>query len=166
MLRFIDEANGHLQTVKEGAFSLSSGENVDAQIGEMFRAAHTLKGGARMLKLQSIADVTHQLEEILSELRDKKLQPDQNLGTLILQATDDISRQLDQLTASEGTNNLPRRTHNYASVWRVPAVAKWATNRCRQKSYRRKNPLWRSIWQKADSNKPVRCASNSKSSMT
>jgi len=107
VLRFIDEANGHLQTVKEGAFSLSSGENVDAQIGEMFRAAHTLKGGARMLKLQSIADVTHQLEEILSELRDKKLEPDQNLGTLILQATDDISRQLDQLTASEGTNNLP-----------------------------------------------------------
>jgi len=107
VLRFIDEANGHLQTVKEGAFSLSSGENVDAQIGEMFRAVHTLKGGARMLKLQSIADVTHQLEEILSELRDKKLQPDQNLGTLILQATDYISNQLDQLSASEGTNKLP-----------------------------------------------------------
>lgn len=107
VLRFIDEARGHLQVVKEGAFSLSSGENVDAQIGEMFRAAHTLKGGARMLKLQSIADVTHQLEEILSELRDKKLEPDQNLGTLILQATDDISRQLDQLTASEGNNQLP-----------------------------------------------------------
>ena len=107
VLRFIDEARGHLQVVKEGAFSLSSGENVDAQIGEMFRAAHTLKGGARMLKLQSIADVTHQLEEILSELRDKKLQPDQNLGTLILQATDYISTQLDQLTASEGNNQLP-----------------------------------------------------------
>lgn len=107
VLRFIDEARGHLQVVKEGAFCLSSGENVDAQIGEMFRAAHTLKGGARMLKLQSIADVTHQLEEILSELRDKKLQPDQNLGTLILQATDYISTQLDQLTASEGNNQLP-----------------------------------------------------------
>ncbi|HEY3589071.1 MAG TPA: response regulator [Buttiauxella sp.] len=107
VLRFIDEANGHLQTVKEGAFLLSSGQNTDAQIGEMFRAAHTLKGGARMLKLQSIADVTHQLEDILSELRDKKLAPDQTLGTLILQATDYLSNQLAQLSASEGDNQLP-----------------------------------------------------------
>jgi two-component system chemotaxis sensor kinase CheA/two-component system sensor histidine kinase and response regulator WspE len=107
VLRFIDEANGHLQTVKEGAFLLSSGQNTDAQIGEMFRAAHTLKGGARMLKLQSIADVTHQLEDILSELRDKKLAPDQTLGTLILQATDYLSNQLAQLSASEGNNQLP-----------------------------------------------------------
>lgn len=107
VLRFIDEANGHLHTVKEGAFLLSSGQNTDAQIGEMFRAAHTLKGGARMLKLQSIADVTHQLEEILSELRDKKLEPNQNLGTLILQACDYISNQLAQLSASEGNNQLP-----------------------------------------------------------
>lgn len=107
VLRFIDEANGHLHTVKEGAFLLSSGQNTDAQIGEMFRAAHTLKGGARMLKLQSIADVTHQLEEILSELRDKKLEPNQNIGTLILQACDYISNQLAQLSASEGNNQLP-----------------------------------------------------------
>lgn len=107
VLRFIDEANGHLHTVKEGAFLLSSGQNTDAQIGEMFRAAHTLKGGARMLKLQSIADVTHQLEEILSELRDKKLEPNQNLGTLVLQACDYISNQLAQLSASEGNNQLP-----------------------------------------------------------
>jgi len=107
VLRFIDEASGHLHTVKEGAFLLSSGESTDAQIGEMFRAAHTLKGGARMLKLQSIADVTHQLEEILSELRDKKLAPDQNLGTLILQACDYISDQLAQLSATEGNNQLP-----------------------------------------------------------
>ncbi|OAT28764.1 signal transduction histidine kinase [Buttiauxella ferragutiae ATCC 51602] len=107
VLRFIDEANGHLHTVKEGAFLLSSGESSDAQIGEMFRAAHTLKGGARMLKLQSIADVTHQLEEILSELRDKKLVPDQQLGTLILQACDYISDQLAQLSATDGNNQLP-----------------------------------------------------------
>ncbi|MFB0709962.1 response regulator [Buttiauxella noackiae] len=107
VLRFIDEANGHLNTVKDGAFLLSSGQNTDAQIGEMFRAAHTLKGGARMLKLQSIADVTHQLEEILSELRDKKLEPNQSLGTLVLQACDYISNQLTQLSASEGNNQLP-----------------------------------------------------------
>lgn len=83
VLRFIDEGRGHLQTISEGAFLLSADEHTDAWIGEMFRAAHTLKGGARMLKLQSIADVTHHLEDVLSELRDNKLTPDRALGNLI-----------------------------------------------------------------------------------
>lgn len=45
VLRFIDEGRGHLQTISEGAFLLSVDEHTDAWIGEMFRAAHTLKGG-------------------------------------------------------------------------------------------------------------------------
>lgn len=107
VLRFIDEGRGHLQTVNDGAFLLSSGQNSEAQIGEMFRAAHTLKGGARMLKLHTIAEVTHHLEDVLSELRDKKLAPDLALGTLILQATDYLSGLLTQLSVSEGEHPLP-----------------------------------------------------------
>lgn len=106
-LRFIDEGRRQLQTLSEGAFLLSSGEDADAQIGEMFRAAHTLKGGARMLKIQSIAEVTHQLEEVLSELRDKKLEPVRELGPLLHEAIAWISNQLTQLSDSDGVNQLP-----------------------------------------------------------
>lgn len=107
VLRFIDEGRGHLQTISEGAFLLSAGEHTDAGIGEMFRAAHTLKGGARMLKLQSIADVTHHLEDVLSELRDKKLTPDRALGNLIHESVEYLSNQLTQLFVSAGDNQLP-----------------------------------------------------------
>ncbi|MBA8065050.1 response regulator [Citrobacter freundii] len=107
VLRFIDEGRGHLQTLSEGAFLLSAGEHTDAGIGEMFRAAHTLKGGARMLKLQSIADVTHHLEDVLSELREKKLTPDRALGNLIHEAVEYLSNQLTQLFVSAGDNQLP-----------------------------------------------------------
>lgn len=107
VLRFIDEGRGHLQTISEGAFLLSADEHTDALIGEMFRAAHTLKGGARMLKLQSIADVTHHLEDVLSELRDKKLTPDRGLGNLIHESVEYLSNQLTQLFVSEGDNQLP-----------------------------------------------------------
>ncbi|MDA8514388.1 hybrid sensor histidine kinase/response regulator [Citrobacter sp. Igbk 14] len=107
VLRFIDEGRGHLQTISEGAFLLSADEHTDAWIGEMFRAAHTLKGGARMLKLQSIADVTHHLEDVLSELRDKKLTPDRALGNLIHESVEYLSGQLTQLFVSDGDNQLP-----------------------------------------------------------
>lgn len=107
VLRFIDEGRGHLQIISEGAFQLSTGENPDAQVNEMFRAAHTLKGGARMLKLQSIADLTHHLEDVLSELRDKKLQPVPELGALIHEVVAYLSNQLTQLNASDGDNQLP-----------------------------------------------------------
>lgn len=107
VLRFIDEGRGHLQTISEGAFLLSADEHTDAWIGEMFRAAHTLKGGARMLKLQSIADVTHHLEDVLSELRDNKLTPDRALGNLIHESVEYLSGQLTQLFVSEGDNQLP-----------------------------------------------------------
>lgn len=108
VLRFIDEGRGHLQTISEGAFLLAADEHTDAWIGEMFRAAHTLKGGARMLKLQSIADVTHHLEDVLSELRDNKLTPDRALGNLIHESVEYLSGQLTQLFVSEGDNQLPR----------------------------------------------------------
>ena len=107
VLRFIDEGRGHLQTISEGAFLLSADEHTEAWIGEMFRAAHTLKGGARMLKLQSIADVTHHLEDVLSELRDNKLTPDRALGNLIHESVEYLSGQLTQLFVSEGDNQLP-----------------------------------------------------------
>ncbi|MFV4756145.1 Hpt domain-containing protein [Citrobacter freundii] len=107
VLRFIDEGRGHLQTISEGAFLLSADEHTDAWIGEMFRAAHTLKGGARMLKLQSIADVTHHLEDVLSELRDNKLTPDRALGNLIHESVEYLSGQLTQLFVNEGDNQLP-----------------------------------------------------------
>ncbi|MDM2832803.1 response regulator [Citrobacter sp. Cpo085] len=107
VLRFIDEGRGHLQTISEGAFLLAADEHTDAWIGEMFRAAHTLKGGARMLKLQSIADVTHHLEDVLSELRDNKLTPDRALGNLIHESVEYLSGQLTQLFVSEGDNQLP-----------------------------------------------------------
>lgn len=52
-------------------------------MGEIFHAAHTLKGDAWMLELQGIADVTHHLEDALSGLRDNKSMPNRSLGNLI-----------------------------------------------------------------------------------
>jgi two-component system chemotaxis sensor kinase CheA/two-component system sensor histidine kinase and response regulator WspE len=119
VLRFIDEGRGHLQTISEGAFLLSADEHTDAWIGEMFRCAYPERG-ARMLKLQSIADVTHHLEDVLSELRDNKLTPDRALGNLIHESVEYLSGQLTQLFVSEGDNQLPPADSGCANVLPAP----------------------------------------------
>lgn len=60
---FLEEAQELLATLEDGA--LSEAPQIDA----LFRAAHTLKGSAGMIGLESWVAVTHQLEEALDRVR-------------------------------------------------------------------------------------------------
>ena len=73
-----------------------------------------------MLKLQSIADVTHHLEDVLSELRDNKLTPDGALGNLIHESVEYLSGQLTQLLSAKGIINCHRRMPGCANALPAP----------------------------------------------
>ena len=51
---FIEEAKEHLETLEKGIVDLANMANDTEQINEMFRAAHSVKGGAAMLGLSLI----------------------------------------------------------------------------------------------------------------
>ncbi|BBI64527.1 hypothetical protein HSBAA_58330 [Vreelandella sulfidaeris] len=59
--------------MREGINALEQGYADREQINELFRAAHTLKGSSRMLKLTPITALAHSTEELLSALRDETL---------------------------------------------------------------------------------------------
>ena len=50
---FIEEAKEHLETLEKGIVDLANMANDTEQINEMFRAAHSVKGGAAMLGYSS-----------------------------------------------------------------------------------------------------------------
>lgn len=52
---FIEEARDHLNTIEQGLLNLEGTLNDPEMISEVFRAAHSIKGGAAMLGLTSIA---------------------------------------------------------------------------------------------------------------
>ena len=46
---FIEEAREHLQTIEQGVLNLEDVLNDSESVNELFRAAHSIKGGAAML---------------------------------------------------------------------------------------------------------------------
>lgn len=106
--RFTGEARDHLGRLEAGLAPLASGAGLDGEtINELFRAAHTIKGSARMLKLTSIADTAHQLEEVLGALREGRVSPNPELGALLMRSLDAISALVEQVEPSAGQLPAP-----------------------------------------------------------
>lgn len=94
---FIEEAKEHLQTLEQGILDLGNLVDDTEQINEMFRAAHSIKGGAAMLGYSSIQKTAHRLEDAFKILKENPLQVDQKLESLFLKGYDLLQILIDKL---------------------------------------------------------------------
>ncbi|HEV2721675.1 MAG TPA: Hpt domain-containing protein, partial [Thermoanaerobaculia bacterium] len=70
---FLEEAGENLAVVEEGLLALERRPDDAALIDEIFRATHTLKGGAATLSMTALHDVADALEDFFAALRDKRV---------------------------------------------------------------------------------------------
>jgi chemotaxis protein histidine kinase CheA len=101
---FIEEAKEHLETLEKGILDLSNMANDSEQVNEMFRAAHSVKGGAAMLGYTSIQKTAHRLEDAFKILRENYVKVDQKLESLFLKGYDILQELVDKL---QGPFGLP-----------------------------------------------------------
>lgn len=94
---FIEESGDHLQTLEQGLVNLSATLADPELINEVFRAAHSVKGGAAMLGLGNMQRTAHRLEDFFKLLKDSLISPDRELESLLLQVFDGLQEQLNQL---------------------------------------------------------------------
>lgn len=107
---FIEEAQEHLETLEKGILELSSAVNDEETINELFRAAHSVKGGAAMLGFTSIQKSSHRLEDAFKIIRDHKPIPvDQRLEGLFLKCYDTLQDLIERL---QGPFGLPEEEGN------------------------------------------------------
>jgi chemotaxis protein histidine kinase CheA len=66
----------------------------------MFRAAHSIKGGAAMLGFEGIQSIAHHLEDCFKILRDQPVPVDQKLETLFLKGYDALKELVEELATS------------------------------------------------------------------
>ena len=66
---FFEESREGLDVMEDGLLSLESGDTDPETLNSVFRAAHSIKGGAATFGFESIAGLTHVLETLLDELR-------------------------------------------------------------------------------------------------
>lgn len=99
---FIEEAQEHLTTIEDSLMNLQQVVNDPEAMSEMFRAAHSVKGGAAMLGLHSIQHTAHKLEDYFKILREHPVTVDETLEQLFLQAFDALRELLDELQGPFG----------------------------------------------------------------
>lgn len=99
---FIEEAKDHLNTIEQGLLNLQATIEDPELVNEVFRAAHSVKGGAAMLGLTSIQQTAHRLEDSFKVLKECSVKVDQQLESLFLRIFDTLQGLLEQLSGPFG----------------------------------------------------------------
>jgi chemotaxis protein histidine kinase CheA len=99
---FIEEAKEHLDTIEQGLLDLQTTMADPEQLNELFRAAHSVKGGAAMLGFDSIQRVGHHLEDYFKVLKENPIKPDRQLEDLFLKGFDVLKELVEALQSPYG----------------------------------------------------------------
>ncbi|WP_339460079.1 hybrid sensor histidine kinase/response regulator [Nodularia spumigena] len=107
---FIEEARDHLNTIEQGLLNLQSTLNDPEMVNEVFRAAHSIKGSAAMLGLNSIQHTSHRLEDCFKVLKEHPVEVDQKLESLFLGVCDTLKVLLEHLSGPFGLSEEAANT--------------------------------------------------------
>ncbi len=70
---FLLEADEHLAALRKGLGELNPGADCGEVIEDIFRAAHTLKGSAAIVKLNITSAIAHRMEDILEAVKEREI---------------------------------------------------------------------------------------------
>lgn len=87
---FAAEASETLAALELGILELERRARDADALNAVFRAAHNLKGAARVAGFREVGELAHVTEEMLVRLRDGKLQPTRGSITILLAAVDEL----------------------------------------------------------------------------
>jgi two-component system, chemotaxis family, sensor kinase CheA len=100
---FVSEAKEHLATVVQDLLALEQGpsESSAERIDRLFRAMHSVKGGAGFVGCQVIEELAHAMENVLEEFRQTgRTPPDSTVVDALLAGTDRIQTLVDDAERS------------------------------------------------------------------
>lgn len=120
---FFEEADEHFTTLEMGLLRIEQSPAAVAEvIDEMFRAAHTLKGSAGLVKLTTISQIGHRLEDCMEAIRDGKATVSRQRIDFMLFALDRI-RELTRLAMAgeaEPEGVIPQVDSLLAAIAQTP----------------------------------------------
>ncbi len=102
---FIDETREHLQSLNEQLLILEKEPENAETINEIFRAAHTLKGMAGTMGYKRMQSMTHNMENVFSEIRNGKMSVTATIVDVLFKGLDALENYLANISSGgdEGT---------------------------------------------------------------
>lgn len=104
---FIEETKEHLQSLNEHLLILEREPENEETINEIFRAAHSLKGMAGTMGYKRMQRLTHDMENVFSEIRNGKMKVTSDLVDVLFKGLDALEAYLlnIQTDANEGEDD-------------------------------------------------------------
>jgi two-component system chemotaxis sensor kinase CheA len=99
---FIDESLEHLADIQNDLLAIeSAGADIDENlVNKVYRAAHSIKGGAGFMGLTNIKNLTHEMENILGKIRSREMVPNAEIINILLLASDALVELINNITQS------------------------------------------------------------------
>lgn len=104
---FIEESREHIQSCNENLLKLENDPDNLELINEVFRSAHTLKGMSATMGFEDMANLTHQMENVLDGVRNGKYKFSSELLDIIFIAIDHLESMVNSIAAGgEGKEDV------------------------------------------------------------
>lgn len=126
---FIEEADEGLAIMETGLLELESGEGAIELINDIFRAAHSIKGGSATFGFTDVSEFTHLMETLLDQMRDGSREVVPTDIQILLRSVDCLRAMMDAIKeggeveddmVSEVTNQLEAALADEATKGPVP----------------------------------------------
>jgi len=135
VLDYLAESREHLATIETDLLSIEqAGAAIDEQlVNRVFRAAHSIKGGAGFFDLLQIKELAHRTESVLDLVRSGQMIPNSEIVSILLLAFDKLRslildyRESNSADISEFTAALTRLTEDHLSPDRKNSTGEFVT---------------------------------------
>ena len=106
---FLEESREHLQTLNQCLLDLENDPTNLSVLDEIFRSAHTIKGMSATMGFTSIAELTHEMENVLDLLRKSEMKADHNVIDILFKCVDTLEQLVECVSNNEdsGTDIKP-----------------------------------------------------------
>lgn len=97
---FLEESREHLQTLNNCLLDLENDPGSLVVLDEIFRSAHTIKGMSATMGFTTIAELTHEMENVLDLLRKGTLQADDDITDILFKCIDTLEQLVENVAAN------------------------------------------------------------------
>lgn len=103
---YLDDAREQLDLLETHILEMERGDHSPEMLQVLFRAAHTLKGSSRAMGFVAVGDLTHQMENVLDDLRNDRQQVSTVIVDILLRCLDTLTSLVGEVAATGANSGI------------------------------------------------------------